>query len=439
MRRLASGSRTRGRRAGLVAVLLLFLLPAAACELGIENPNNPTEEETLSDPNGLVALAVGVQGIYATNVDEFVTAPALVTDEWGTGTRSLPSFRTLFLTGPENEVDRSFAVVEDPWAAGYRVVRGANDLIQQVPDSRLPAGLQAGILSVARLFKAMAFGTLIEQYEQIPLDIEQDAPEFRSREAVLSEVLSLLQGARSDLEGADLGLTRRRVLGEGLDLPNTINAMLARYNLIAGNMEAAVAAANRVEPDALSELTYTSTSRNPIQVLQFRAEQVKALHSWTQEAEAGDGRVAYWVDEDAQPQEGNPADSLLVPLERYESPTASFPLYLPDEMNLIRAEAFTRMGDFAGAREEINAVRSEESSPVDEPVADLDPLPVDSLDTEQELLEQIAHERRYELYSQGLRWGDARRLGEGVTTETTLDFLPIPEQECVANPNSPCP
>lgn len=424
--------------AGRGALLFGLLAFVTACELDVSNPNSPTRDEALEDPSGVVSLAVGMQGQYASQIEELIQAPALVTDEWGTTTLSLLSYRSLFLTGSENQIERSFGVVEEPWAATYQVVRSADDLIASVPETDLPSGLQSGILATARLFKAMALGTLAQQFREMPVDLSSNQPTFVSREEVFTTVLNLLEEARTDLENADLALTEGRILGAGFDLPNTIDAMLARYHLFVGNYDQAITAADRVDPSVLSVFTYTSTSQNPIHNLAFELGYVNVLYSWTGAAEDGDGRVDYWADVASAPVEGNPPDSLLVPLERYSSSTATFPVYLPDEMKLIRAEAYTRTDRFDLARQEINEVRTQSSAPVDEPVADLPELPEEDLDTEQELIAQIAYERRYELYNQGLRWEDTRRLGEAVTTTPTADFLPTPSQECDNNPNAGC-
>ena len=427
-RRLASAA---GR--GLLAGGLLVL--PAACDLDVANPNAPTREEALDDPEGIVSLAIGMQGQFASQVEEFVQAPALVTDEWGTTTTSLLSYRSLFLTGADNQIDRGFGVVEEPWAAAYQVTRSADDLIATVPGADLPAGLRSGILATARLFKAMALGMLAQQFEEMPVDLSEPEPTFVGRAAVFDTVLSLLGQARTDLEDADVPLTEQRVLGAGFDLPNTVDAMLARYHLIVGNHDEAIEAADRVDSSVLSVFTYTGTTQNPVQNLAFDLNYVQVLDSWAQSAEDGDGRVDYWADTTATPVEGNPPDSLLIPLERYSSTTATFPVYLPDEMRLIRAEAYARTGRPGLARQEIDAVRTQASSPLDEPVAGLGSLS-DTVDTEAELLAQIAYERKYELYNQGLRWEDVRRLGEAVTTTPTTDFLPTPSQECDNNPNA---
>ena len=50
------------------------------------------------------------------------------------------------------------------------------------------------------------------------------------------------------------------------------------------------------------------------------------------------------------------------------------------------------------------------------------------------VLRQIAYERRYELYMQGLRWEDTRRLPVQITV--TMPYLPLPATECRNNPNA---
>jgi hypothetical protein len=213
--------------------------------------------------------------------------------------------------------------------------------------------------------------------------------------------------------------------------------MLARYYLVDGQYDNAIDAAGRVDLGVLSVFSYPPPTRNPVENLAYQALYVAALESWALQAEANDARVSYWVDDGAAPFPGNP-DSLLLPLRKYSTANEPFPVYLPDEMRLIQAEAYTWLGQFPEARTLVNAVRTQSGSPLDEPVANLPAIPDANLDSEAELLAQIAYERRYELYMQGLRWEDTRRFGTSITTTPTFQWLPIPLQECDANPGEPC-
>ena len=432
--RLIRVAAPRGRRPGVA--LLALLLGAAACDLDLENPNAPTETEVLTDINGVIAVGVGIQQIYAQAIEDYLVPNSLITDEWGTGTRSLISYQSL-LTG--QSFDPGFAVVEAPWSNSYRVIRAANTLLGGVDNVGLAAGFRSGMRATAKLFRAMAFGQLYLNYLQAPIDIGADAPVPRPRAEVLDTVLALLESARGDLQGvseADLAGLRSRVLGSQFDLRNTIDAMLARYYLLDGQHQRAIEAAERVNLGVLSQLSYPAPTRNPIENLSVQAGYVFPLKSFVDQAQPGDRRPAYWVNTAATPFRGNP-DSTLLPHRKYEGSNDSYPVYLPDEMRLIRAEAHTRLGQLGQAATLVNAVRTQASSALDEPVAGLPPLPPEALDTEAELLAAIAYERRYELYLQGLRWEDARRLAPAVVIPKWRDFLPLPRQECLTNPSIP--
>ncbi len=416
----------------LLAASLCF--SAAACDLELTNPNAPTEEAVVTDLDGVLAVAVGMQGQFAQTIDDYMVTNSLVTDEWGTQTRALISYQSL-LTG--ESFDASFGVVEAPWAGSYSVIKSANTVLAGVEQVGLGAGLRAGTLSVAKLFKAMAFGMLIQQFERVPVVVTTEGSLPQPRAVVLDTVIALLESARADaatVSDADLAGFRTRVLGTGFDLRNTIDAMLARYYLMAGRHNDAIAAADRVAPNVLSVLSYPSPTRNPIENLAFQLIYVAGLRSFVTQAEPGDRRPDYWLNTAAARPNANP-DSNLVLLRKYSTPNEAFPVYLPDEMKLIKAEAFARTSRLAEAMVQVNAVRTQTSSAIDEPVAGLPPI---VLTTQAQILAEIARQRRYELYQQGLRWEDTRRFGTSVTTTPTFPFLPIPQQECNTNPMKPC-
>ncbi|NIU78913.1 MAG: hypothetical protein GWN71_36800, partial [Gammaproteobacteria bacterium] len=130
--------------------------------------------------------------------------------------------------------------------------------------------------------------------------------------------ISLLESARSDLSGvaaADLSGFNSRVKGDGLDLANTIDAMLARFYLFAGQYQDAADAADRVDPTVLSVFDYASPDINPVHDLSFRAEYVAGLQTWANDAEGGDDRVDFWLNTAVAPQPNT--DSLLYEFAQY--------------------------------------------------------------------------------------------------------------------------
>jgi hypothetical protein len=432
--------RTKRERIGnrlrmTAAVIAALSVVATACDLDLSNPNAPTEEAVVTNLDGLLAVAVGMQGQYAQAIDDYLVTNSLMTDEWGTQTRALISYQSL-LTGLN--FDPSYLVVSAPWSASYSVIKSANTVLTGADQVGLGPGLRAGTVSLAKLFKAMAFGMLIQQYDKVPVVVTSGGSVPQSRAVVMDTILTLLESARSDIANvtdADLAGFRSRVAGTGLDLRNTIDAMLARYYLMESRYDDAITAANRVNLNTLSVLSYPTPTRNPIENLAFQLVYVAGLQSFSTQAEVGDRRPNYWLNTTVAGPAGVP-DSVLLFLRKYSTPQESFPLYLPDEMKLIKAEAYARTDRLPEALILINEVRTQTSSTVDEPVAG---LPSVLLATQAEILGEIAKQRRYELYEQGLRWEDTRRFGTALTTTPTLPFLPIPSQECATNPAHPCP
>jgi starch-binding outer membrane protein, SusD/RagB family len=429
---------------GIAALALLPLLGLAGCDFDRPNPNAPTEQQVLTDTEGLISLANGMQAQFANSMLAFVRAPALVTDEWGARTASLAADQSLIIGGAA--IDRGFGVVSGPYASGYRVIRSANDIIASVPGTGLGPGFQAGMIALARLHRAMALGMLIQQFEQIPLDADPQGAPLQPRAVVLDEILSQLSQARQTLQqpGLDLAGFNTRVLGSAaapaLNLPNTIDAMIARYSLLAGQYQNAITAVERVNLGIISELRFPDPAQNPIWNYHFGLNYTAARQSFVDEAEPGDQRPAFWVNVTGAPPATAFPNIPLRPIRAFGTRNDPIPLYLPGEMLLIRAEAHARLNQLPQARTLINQVRTRcQPSPANQPAACLPTLTEAQLPDQAAILRQIAYERRYELFMQGLRWEDLRRFGPLVGRQPSAMWLPLPLQECQANPAVNCP
>ena len=431
------------------ALLLVGLVGAGACDLDLTNPNSPPEELVLTTPDGIIALAVGMQGQFAGAtigsgmVLNAVRAPGLVTDEISTTTRALAADRSL-VTGVG--VDASFGVVSGPYTTAFRVVRSAEELLANASNVGLGPGTLAGIHALARTYKAMALGIAIQQYQQIPVTVSLQSNPVQPRAVVLDTILSLLEQARADwtsVTASQLADFNARV-AIGYNLGDVINAMLARYYLIDGQYPQAIDAAARVPLNRLNVFTYPDPLRNPIWgYSQFNLDYVRGTQEFVAEAHPADQRPAFWLRLDQSTVNGNPGVPLRN-LRQYADRNAPFPIYLPDEMRLIQAEAYARLNQLPQAAALVNAVRTQctpsaTTANFSEPVACMPALPPEALDTQAEILAEIAYQRRYELYLQGLRWEDIRRFGTAVSAETpSIEWLPLPQSECVLNPAAPC-
>ena len=416
------------------ALLGACFLSVGGCNLDLTNPNSPTQEQVLADPAGLLSLAVGMQGQFSQTIDDYLVTNSLITDEWGTRSQSLIAYQSL-LTG--QNFDPSYGVVSAPFSNSFAIIKSANTILAGANESGLGVANRAGVVALAKLFKAMSLGMLIQQYERVPITVG-DAAVPQPRAVVMDTILSLLESARADLAtvtDAQLTEFRAQVVGTGFNQRTTTDAMLARYYLIAGRYNDAIAAADRVPLNVLSVFQYPDPNANPIWALGISLSYVAPLQSFVNQAEAGDRRPDYWVNTTGARPAANPPDTLLRPFRKYSTRNEAFPVYLPDEMKLIKAEAYARTNRLAEALVLINQVRTQTTSSVDEPVAGLPPI---VLVTQAEILAEIARQRRYELYEQGLRWEDTRRFGTAVTTTPTFQWLPLPQRECDANPANPC-
>jgi hypothetical protein len=127
-------------------------------------------------------------------------------------------------------------------------------------------------------------------------------------------------------------------------------------------------------------------------------------------------------------------------VDKYASFTALMPVARYAEAQYIIAEARVAANDLAGAAAAINAVRATRTG-----------LPTFSATglTAADVKAQIVEERRRELYLEGHRLGDLRRLGIAITpaagsaypigtgTYGSLSCFPLPDVERINNPNVP--
>jgi hypothetical protein len=358
-----------------------------------------------------------------------------MTDEIGAGRNSFQDFVEL---DAKRELRPGYfnTASFDPWTGLYETIKLTNDVLRVAPDAPgLGAATRSGMVAVAQLYKAMSLGYLIQLYERIALDVGPDrSPALVDRQTALAEILGLLQAARQQIQATPPSdVFNQQILAPGLNLPNTIDAMTARYALIAGDYQLALQAAQRVNLNVLSVLQYSATDPNTLWDLWYNsgnAYQMRPEQGLRLQAEAGDQRVAYWV----RPDTIQGAIQRLDELNRYRDRADAIPIYLPDEMRLIQAEAYARTNQLPQARTLLNQVRTQCTSAVAEPVACLPALTDAQLSTQQAILTEILRQRRYELFLQGLRYEDLRRFGQPLT----FRWIPVPQSECTRNPNAGC-
>jgi hypothetical protein len=422
-------------------VLKIALLAApfglAACELDTTNPNAPTQETVVASADGLMNIGVGLQSRFATSTVGFIYGAGLISDEFG-------PLNTAFETISDAErgvVIPTAGFVADIWNSEYRTIKSANDIIFNHEQVELPQGMRSGLLSLAYLLKAAALGELIQTFDQVAIDTyDNPQPTLVDRATALAFVLEMLDSAA--VAYADSGTDTHAsfntsVKASTLDIPNTILAYQARFRRMDNDWTGALAAANSVNPAVFSTLPFSTTTNNPLFALTSGSSGIGPLDAFRTSDATEAQRTAFHVTAAAvtgRPPLNSPLDAFA----RYSDRTAAIPTYYPDEINLIRAEAYLNLNQLPEAVGAIDAVRTD--CPGAGPVT-TDPGPCQGAYagpvTAADIRTEIYRNRRYELFATGLRWEDLRRLmpaAAGNLLERC--WFPYPQGERDANPNN---
>ncbi len=398
------------RRVGATG-LLAGALALTGCDLDFTNPNAPSAETALTTQEGLFAAAVGMQARYGNALDSFIFPAGLLTGELGATTGSLISYR-------ETEVgvvaDNS-AAASDLWSSHYLTIKSTNDLIQNVDNVTLAAGTRSGLLALAYTIKAAVIGQLTQGYQQVVVDpVASGQSPFVNRMTALARVQALLDSADAVLAAAPASAEfTSNILVRGLDLQQMILAMRARYARQANAWPQALAAANAVSRTTVNVFPFSANAINPLLNLTIY---VRPADAWRLAAEPADTiRTRFHVIP-------VPLTGFLQPLDdyaRYTVATDPIPVWYPDEMRLIAAEALLETGALPQAQAVLDSVRTDCTGPVAQPRACL-PALTGTLSAA-ELRAEIYRQRRYELFATGLSWEDARRLNQiGVTVPNPI-------------------
>lgn len=417
-------NRTAALRSLLAAC---FTVSLGACKLDVTNPNAAPEEGVLTTVAGIRALAIGLQGRFGNSLEENIYIPGVLSGELGTTSATQSTQREFqnFPTASANSaIDRTNVDLLDIWAKNYATVKTANDLLENVDNLGLPAGTRAGIVALAKLYKAMAYGFLIEAFDKISID---KGATFVDRATALNEILSLLASAKSDATGTALTTDfTGGILSPNFDLLNTIRAMQARYSLAAGSYDNALNFANEVPATASAVVTYAGADPNPFRDLFHGSKFFGAISSYRTNAEAGDTRV-----------DKNTKTTVFAALggastfetNLFLADNDPIPVFTQDELSLIRAEALARLNRLAESIVQINIVRARAGLPA-KTAADLP--------TQAAVLDEIFKQRTYSLFATGLHWADERRFGKIALAK--IATLPYPFTLCATNPATPsCP
>ena len=382
----------------------------AGCSLDLVNPNAPTEAQVITTVDGVIALATGLQARYATSYGNFAYMAGLVTDEFASKSASLISISD----AEQGVVPAGTGVAENVFNSIYQTVYSADDLLAgaEALKASLEPGTYSGLRVLAFALKADALGQALQSYQQIPINTYKiTQPDYVPRSAALTFVRQLLDSAFNQLNAQPPStFFNNTILTPGVSLPNVVHLFRARYARVANDNAGALASANAVArsgPAAMSLLTFPAPATNFYAAVTGGVNGISPRRQWRLSMTGGDQRFNYFV-VPSTTLTGR-VNALLDDWNRYASPNAPLPVYFPDEALLIKAEALANLNQLAESQAVLDSVRTDCTGGrgLDDPKACLAPLggPL----TQQQLLDEIYLQRKYELLGTGLRWEDSRR------------------------------
>ena len=422
----------------LLPVLVLFV---SSCELDQANPNSATDEQVLKTREGIIALSIGIRQNYSTNgLGSAMLAPTVTAREM----KGFATFtNTLELEAGGTALPSANGIILTYWSSMQRQMQMSENLIASAPAvGGIEPGLLSGIMAQAYLFKAMALANLATTFEQANLNSSTTEPvAFVPRAQVFVEALRLIGlGITGITATAPSASFTTLVAGPDFDIRNSLYAMQARINLMAGNYPQALTSANLVDLTKKSSFTYTTISPNPTYTIYNVTKSYRPRENYGLPAglfEPADKRLAFYFTTPRDILNGDP----VVTLTGFSAAqTTPIPVYLPDEIKLIKAEATLRTdGLLTTALGFINEVRTQASGDLFGVNAGLPAY--SGAVTKDALLLEVYKQRCAELYLSGLKWDDTRRFGRPVppadNSERNRIFYPYPDQERINNKNTP--
>jgi SusD family. len=418
-------------------ILAMTVLLVSSCDKEYLNPSAASQNQVVTDVNGLISLANGLQYKYTiTRLSPNYTVPAasgLVAKELVNLNVGNTDEQLLMQGG--TGVTGSNSVLTNLWAQSH-LVRSNADLILSNLSIVTDQGTKGALQAHAAIFKALALGNLAMFWEQAPITTGKNVP-FVTRQEVLNTAITTLEAASSELAKAAISSYFSTRIATGIDYANTINALIARYALMTGNYDKALTAANAVSlaVSVRSVFNHDDLTRNAMFEISFSNRNVVepidnqfGLPVSLQTAPA-DKRIAFFI---------NPTGGTVNKgrASFFTANNSALPIYRPGEIMLIKAEAHMRKStpDQAAAVTELNKVIQKV------PAADAfgigAELPAFAGGTAAQVLEEIYKQRCIELFLSGMRLEDSRRFGRPAA-ERGRNFLPYPFTERDNNTSTP--
>ncbi len=441
-------------------LLLLIVVISQSCKKEFPVINGATTEQTFSNPRAVTAVVVGLQRTYSrTIVLAMANANSMVTNECMLVNVGNLSEAQLIAGGAS--VDNTNALLNNLWTTANKVIYDANNAINAAANNKFAAspaiggnGYASGVLGYATIFKALSIGALAQYWENIPdtvgVGIASPNATFITRNVAYGRAVAAINRALAAIAANPISASFETDLPAGMqktlpaDLPganivNTLQALKARYSLFLGNFNDALAAAGSVELTKAVWFNFDGTNgNNPVfnsatvtNNLIQPLDSTLGLPTGIQPA-LNDARIGFYT----------VINATTAPRFRFNgfwnSAIRQIPVYLTDEVRLIRAEALLRQPapDAPTALTIIDAILKQAGSADPHGVGANIAAGYTGANDVATLLNEVYRNRCIELYFTGLKLEDMRRFGRPQAEMKRRNF-PYPLNERVNNPNTP--
>jgi starch-binding outer membrane protein, SusD/RagB family len=417
-----------------------------SCNKEYVNPSTAPVPIVITNVDALMTVCAGLQRRFTIGRQSPIyTAPIAATySVYGLYTLNIGNTAEKEMETGKGAVTQGNAIVTQLWAQCLLTKTEAETVLDHLSVAVFPAD-QVGLKAYASIFYALSVGTLVQFFEKIPLTNGNNAV-FSTRAEALQKVITVLESADADLATTAPSAKFLGKVPAGIDIKNTVKALLARYynvqsmitgtyNATSGNKALTYAAA--ASQTVKSEFRFTTTTTNPLGEQNVSVNVFGAIDSTlglknglAPVPAASDPRVGFYISR---------TGPTTFPLKAFAlNTTASYPVYLPGEMSLIIAENYARQGSFPQSKTALDAVRTKTTdiygigatqAPYSGPLTTID------------LLNDIYKQRRLEMFLSGQELEDSRRFGRPAPNtaneERNRTFYPYPSIERDNNTNTP--
>jgi starch-binding outer membrane protein, SusD/RagB family len=444
-------------------LLLSISVASTSCKKDFPILNGATTEQTFNNPRAVTAVVIGLQRTYSRSVHlSMINANSLVTNE--AILLNVGNVSEAQLVGGGGAVENSNALLTNFWTTANKIIYDANNAINAATNNKFAAsqslggsGYASGVLAYATIFKALALGNLAQFWENVPdtvgLPLNGTATTtFSPRvngftRAVNAINVALAAVAANPISAsfeADLPAGMQRSLPTdppGANVINALQALKARFSLFAGNFGDAISAASAVDATKAVWFNFdASNGANPVFASMTSTNNLTQPTDSTLGLPVGlrpslspmDARVGFYTT----------INATIAPRFRFNgywnSAIRQIPVYIVDEMRLIRAEALLRQSaaNAPAAQALIDAVLKQAGTADPTGIGANIAAGYTGASDAASLLDEVYRNRCIELFYTGMKLEDMRRFGRP-QSEMKRRFFPYPLNERVNNPNTP--